>query len=220
MLLARAGQRSSGIPTYAEAREALEAALEGLDSGGEGQEEDGFALMLEAFLEWIAGLLDRALGALGASDSAAQGLASVVGWGLILLLAVGCLWLLWRNLARLAPGARPRARASTAAPERDRTSRGGELLALAEAQAARGEWSAALATLYEAVVHRLDERRAVRYVPAKTSNAYARELEGGRRGAWSRLVAECELVAYGERAADESRWRAAHAAARELEVTR
>ncbi|MEO0649188.1 MAG: DUF4129 domain-containing protein [Planctomycetota bacterium] len=212
-----AGHAQASAPTYDEARASLERALEGAQFDSE--EPNFFDRALDAVLEFLGEALESLFTFLGVAEDAAQGLATIVGWALILLLVGGLLSLLWRNLRRIAP-ARSSATPAGLQPTDPSRSLGAALLADAEALASRSEWSAALATLYEAVIHCLDERRAVRYVPRKTANAYARELSGAARSAWSRLVSECQLVAYGERPADESRWRTARAAAQELEVYR
>lgn len=85
----------------------------------------------------------------------------------------------------------------------------------ARGAAAAGDWRHAALALYQALVHRLDERGVVRYDAAKTPGDYLREARdrGTAHREFEAFLVLFVPIAFGRRPADASRYESLKAAA-------
>lgn len=162
------------------------------------------------FFDWLLPDLDMSAPGWPLFAEIALFLAAVAGALVLARLLIVALRA-WRGRAR----ARPLPREQAAAPATAEV-----WGSQARAAADRGDWRAAAAALYQAVVHRLAESGDVRLDSAKTPGDYRRELRRGRRRelapALEAFVRTFEHIVYGPSAADQPTYARLRAAAADL----
>ncbi|MGW1029294.1 DUF4129 domain-containing protein [Streptomyces sp. NPDC002577] len=164
---------------------------------------------LNAFWDWVDGLLSAASGATPGGG---------VGLFVIALAVVALIAALWWHL-----GTPRRVPASSAPLFDDKPRSAADHRAAAEAHAAQGHWSQALQERMRAVVRSLEERALLDPRPGRTSDEAAAEAGRVLPAHADRLRAaarEFDDVTYGGRTADEQAYRRVSDLDRDLERTK
>ncbi|MDT0462328.1 DUF4129 domain-containing protein [Streptomyces gibsoniae] len=164
---------------------------------------------LNAFWDWVSGLLDAAS---TATPGGPVGLLVIV---LVVLALVGALW--WRL------GTPRRLPTSSATLFEDRPKSAAEHRAAAEAHAAQGHWNQAVQERMRAVVRSLEERALLDVRPGRTADEAATEAGRALPDHADRLrtaARDFDDVTYGGRAAGEGTYRRLASLDDDLERTR